>query len=199
MAFERFLVLVDGLTLAFPIALVADDILQVLVALDIVGPHDIRGILDYLLRNTRLTGYLDGKRRAGLSDGELEEGLHLVAVVEHRTIDYARMILCEVLQILIVGGDDAKGLFLPELFQHGFSDGTSDGGLCTAAELIDKQQTVSVRLFHHLLHVHQMARIGREVVLDTLLVADVDEDMLEDSCGTAIANGDGQTTLEHIL
>ena len=109
------------------------------------------------------------------------------------------MILCEVLQVLIMGGDDAKGLLLPELFQHGFSDGTSDGGLSTAAELIDEQQTLSVRLFHHLLHVHQVGRVGREVVLDALLVANVDQDMLEESCGTAIADGNGQTTLKHIL
>ena len=44
-----------------------------------------------------------------------------------------------------------------------------------------------------------MARIGREVVLDALLVANVDQDMLEESCGTAIADGNGQTTLKHIL
>ena len=36
MAFERFLMLVDGLALTLPVSLVAHDVLQVLVALDIV-------------------------------------------------------------------------------------------------------------------------------------------------------------------
>ena len=56
-----------------------------------------------------------------------------------------------------------------------------------------------VGLLHHLLHVHQMTRIGREVVLNTLLVADVYQDMVEESCGASVADGYGQTALEHIL
>ena len=41
LALQRFLVLMDGLALAFPVALVTHDVLQVLVALDIVRAHDV--------------------------------------------------------------------------------------------------------------------------------------------------------------
>ena len=92
--------LVDGLALAFPVALVAHDILQVFVALDIVLTYDVGGVFDHLFGDTRLAGDLDGKRRAGLSDGELEEGLHLMTVVEHRTVHHAWMVLRKVLQVL---------------------------------------------------------------------------------------------------
>ena len=40
-AFQRLLVLVDGLTLALPIAFVAHDVLQILVALDILRANDV--------------------------------------------------------------------------------------------------------------------------------------------------------------
>ena len=46
------------------------------------------------------------------------------------------MILCKVLQILIVGSDHAEGLLLPQLLQDGLCDGTADGWLRTAAELV---------------------------------------------------------------
>ena len=59
-----------------------------------------------------------------------------MAVVEHRTVYHARMSLGKLLQVLIVGGDHAEGLALPELLQHSLCDGTSDGGLRAAAELV---------------------------------------------------------------
>ena len=52
-----------------------------------------------------------------------------------------------------------------------------------------------IGLLHHLFHVHQMTRVGREVVLNALLVTDVDEDMVEDTRRAAIADGDGQAAL----
>ena len=51
MSLQRLLVLVDGLALALPVALVADNVLQVFVALDIVAAHNLRGVADDLLRN----------------------------------------------------------------------------------------------------------------------------------------------------
>ena len=80
-----------------------------------------------------------------------------MTVVEHRAVHYAWMILSEVLQVLVVGGDHAKGLFLPELFQHRLCNGASDGRLRSTTELINKQQTLGIRLLHHLFHIHQVA------------------------------------------
>ena len=122
-----------------------------------------------------------------------------MTVVEHRTVYHARMILGEVLQVLVVGGDHPEGLLLPELLQHSLCDGTADSGFSTTAELIDQQQTLVVGLTHHLFHVHQMTGVGREIILDALFVADVDQDALEDSCGASVTNGYRQSALEHIL
>ena len=46
-----------------------------------------------------------------------------------------------------------------------------------------------VGLLHHLLHVHQVTGVGREIVLDTLLVADVYHDTLEKTTGGTVADG----------
>ena len=75
----------------------------------------------------------DGAR---LTDGELEQGLHLVTVVEHGAVDHALVVVGKVLQVLIVGGDDAKGLLLPELLQYGLGNGAANHGLCAASKLI---------------------------------------------------------------
>ena len=62
-----------------------------------------------------------------------------MSVVEHSAVDDAWMVLGKVLEILIVGGDDAKSLLLPELFEHGLGNGSTDGRLRTAAKLVDEQ------------------------------------------------------------
>ena len=134
---QGLLMLVDGLAFAFPVPLIAYDILQILITLDIVGAHDIRGVFNHLLWYACLPSDLDGERRAGLSDGQLEEGLHFMTVVEHRPVHYAWMILGKVLQVLVMGGYNGECLFLPELLQHSLCNGTSNGRLRTAAELVD--------------------------------------------------------------
>ena len=135
---QSFLMLMDGLTFAFPVAFVAHDVLQVFVALYVVGADNLRGIVDDFFGNPRLTGYLDGKRGTRLAYRQLEEGLHPMTVVEHGTIHNTFMVLSKVLKILVVCGDDGKGLFLPELFQHGFSDGAANSRFGAASKLVDE-------------------------------------------------------------
>ena len=155
-ALERLFVLVNGLTLTLPVALVAHDVLQVLVALYVFRAHDVRCVLDDLLGDARLAGYLDGKAGAWLSDAQLEQGLHLMTVVEHGAVDDALVVVGKMLQVLVVGSDDAKRLLLPELLQHRLGYRTADGRLSTAAKLVNQQQRTLVGLTHHLLHVHQV-------------------------------------------
>ena len=100
--------------------------------------------------------YLNGEAGARLSDAELEQSLHLVAVVEHGAVDHPFVVVGKVFQVLVVRGDDAKRLFLPELFQHCLGNGAADGRLGAAAELVDEQQAAVIRLSHHLFHVHQV-------------------------------------------
>ena len=66
-ALQVLLVLVNGLALSLPVSLVAHDVLQVFVALNIVASHYIACILYHLFGNACFSGYLDGERRAGLS------------------------------------------------------------------------------------------------------------------------------------
>ena len=59
--------------------------------------------------------------------------------------------------------------------------------------------TITMCVAQHELHVLQVARVGREVVVDALFVADVDEDMVEDSHLGIVLHRYGQAMLEHIL
>ena len=43
-----------------------------------------------------------------MTDGEAKEWLHEVAVVEHGAIDDALVILGVLLEVLVMGGDDAE-------------------------------------------------------------------------------------------
>ena len=103
------------------------------------------------------------------------------------------------LQILIVGGDDAKSFLLPELLQNGFGNGSANGRLRTSAKLVNQQQCIAISLSHHILHVEQVARIGGQIIGYRLFVADIYHDMTEDTAGRAFADGYGQSALQHIL
>ena len=58
---------------------------------------------------------------------------------------------------------------------------------------------MGIAVLDHLLHVHQMTGIGGQVVLDALFVTDINHDILEDAAGGTVANGNGQSALQHIL
>ena len=112
---------------------------------------------------------------------QLEQGLHVLAVVEHGSVHYALMVLGEVFQVLVMCRDDAEGLFLVEPFQDGFGYGAADLRFRAASEFVDEQKTGTTASFHHVFHVEQMAGIGTQVVLNALLVPDVDEDAAENA------------------
>ena len=193
------LVLMDALALLFPVALVAHDVLQVFVGVDVVLAHDLAGILDHLVGDAGLAGNLDGERTAGVADGELEEGLHELAVVEHGAVHNALRFLGIVLQVLVVGGDDAERMLLVEDLQHRFRHRTANLRFRAATELVDEDETLPVAMLHHVLHVQQVGRVGREVVLQALLVADVDEDAPEDAEDAALRHRHRHAALEHVL
>ena len=44
-----------------------------------------------------------------------------------------------------------------------------------------------------------MTRVGTQIVLDALLIADINHDTLEDTCGRAITDRNRQAALQHIL
>ena len=187
------------LALVLPVSLVADDVLQILVALDVFRAHYIRSLLDYLFRQSDLSRNFDGEGRAWSADGKLEEGLHLVAVVKHRAVYHALVTISKMLQVLIVGGDDAVSLLLAELVEHGLGDGSTDARFGTGTKLIYQYDGVAIGCLHHVLHVQKMGRVGTQVVFQTLLVADINHDVLEDTRLRTLAHRDTQSALQHIL
>ena len=196
---HRLLVLVNVLSLAFPVAFVANDVLKVFVALYVVAAHDVARIVDHLFGQSDLARYLDGKRRTGLTNLELEECLHFVSVVEHGSVGDALVTVGIEFQVLVVGRDDAPCVSLAELVEHAFGDGTADLRFCAGSKFINQDERPLVCRFHHVLHVEQMAAVGAQVVLDALFVADVNQDVFEHPCLTVLAHRDRQSALQHVL
>ena len=156
-------------------------------------------MFDDLLRQSNLPRYLNGEATAGATDGQLKQRPHLMAVVEHRTVDHAVVTLGKVFQVLVVGGDDGPCLLLAELLQHALGDGAANLRLSAGAHLVDEDKRTVGGLTHHHLHIHQMRRIGREVILQALLVADVNHHIFKYTAAAARPHGDAQSGLQHIL
>ena len=132
------------LALALPITLITHDVLQILVALYIIRTDNITRVTYYLLGDTCLARYLNGKRAARPSDGKLEECPHLLSVIEHRGIHHVIVALGKVFQILIVRRYHSPCFLVTELFQHGLGNRTTYLRLCSRAKLVNEQQGLVV-------------------------------------------------------
>lgn len=102
-------------------------------------------------------------------------------------------------QILVVCSNNAERLLLVETFQHCFGYRSANLGFRTATELVDKDETAFVAVFHHYLHIGQVRGVGAEVIFDRLLVADVNEYIAEYAGMATFVHRDEQTALQHIL
>jgi len=142
--FHLLLLLADILPLGLPVSLVAYNVLQIFVALYVFTAHNFRCVGNHLFGQAYFTGNLYGKRTARITYLQLEEGLHLVAVVEHGAVYNAFVVFGKMLQILIVSSDDSVSPSLVEPFQDGFGHSTTDLGFRAASELVDEQQAAFV-------------------------------------------------------
>ena len=134
--------------------------MQVFVALDVLAAHYLRGVGNDILRQTYLSGYLDRERTARVAYLQLEEGLHQMAVVQHGAVHHSFVVFGKVLQVLVVGGDDAERLFLVETLQHSFGNGTAYLRFGSSAKLVNQDEAAFVTVLHHDFHIGQMRRIG---------------------------------------
>ena len=189
----------DLLPLRLPVHFVARDVLQVLVAHDVVLADDARGVADNVLGDARFAGYLDGEAAAGVAYAQQEEGLHGSAVVEHGAVDDAGVRLGVELEVLVVCRDDAPGCCLHEAIEHSLGQGTAYLRLRAAAELVDEQQALRPSVLHHRFQAQQVGAVGREVVLDALFVAYAEEDITEDTHDGAFVHRHGHAALQHVL
>ena len=122
-----------------------------------------------------------------------------MAVVKHGSVDDTIMGVSEMLEILIVGGDDRPGTLVTELPQDALGNGTANLRFRTRTELIDENQGLVRRLPHHVLHIEQMRRIGREVILQTLLIANIYHNVFINATLASTVDRDRDTALQHIL
>ena len=142
--FHLFFPLTYVLTLGFPVTLVAYNILQVFVALDVFTSHNFRCVCNDFFRQTDFTGNLYGKRTSRIANLQREQRPHLVAVVQHGSVHHSFVIFGKMLQILVVSGNHAERTFQVEAFQYGFGNGTANLWLRTSSELIDKDEAFAV-------------------------------------------------------
>ena len=104
-----------------------------------------------------------------------------MAVVKHRTIYHSLVTICKMLQVLIVGGDDTVSLLLAELVEHSLGNGSANAWFGTGTKLIYQYDGVAIGCLHHVLHVQKMGRVGTQIVLQTLFVANINHDVLENT------------------
>ena len=67
-----------------------------------------------------------------------------MTVIEHRAVGNAFMRIGKMLQVLIVGRNDAPGLFLAELSQHTFGDGPAYLRFRSGTKLVNQDQRAVV-------------------------------------------------------
>ena len=196
---EVLLLLADILAFVLPIALVARNILQVFIVVYMFLAHNVRGTLDNRFRQANLTRNLHGKTTTGLTDRELEEGFELSAVIEHSAINDTLGTLSHVLEIAVVGSHHAKSALLIERRKNSFGNRTTNHRFGTSTKLINEQKGMCIGIAHKMLHVSKVRRVGREVVLNGLLVTYINEQVLEEAHLTCLTHGDWQTALYHVL
>ena len=193
------LTLPDILTFSLPVTLVAHDVLQVLVTLNVFAAHNFRRIGNDIFGQTYLAGYLDGKRTARIAYLQLEKRLHQVAVVEHGSVHDSFVVLGKVFQILIMSRDNTESPLLIETLQYSLGNGTANLRLRPSTKFINENETATVALLHHDFHVRQMGRIGTQIVFYRLLVTDINEDTAENTYVATFMHRYGQSALQHIL
>ena len=150
--------------------------------------HQIDGMPDHALAEPGLPRYLYGKRAAGLPDGELEERLHRATVIQHSAVDDAGRLFRKMLEVGVVGGDDAEHAFLHQLAQYSLRYRTAHQRLGTRSHLINENEGSFVRLTQESTHVTQVRRIGGQFVLNRLLVAYVYHQLVEEPCPALFRN-----------
>ena len=143
--------------------------MEIFVAHHIVLAHEVGGVANDVVGDADFAGDFDGEGAPRIADLEHEEGLHLGAVVEHGAIGHVGTALGEVLEVLIVGGDDAAGVAVDELAKDGFGEGAADLRFGAATEFVDEEEAARGAVFHHRLHVEQVGGVGGEIVLEALL------------------------------
>ena len=196
---ELFLALADSCALVLPITFVAGDVEQIFVEIDIVTAYNLARLVDNLGGQPGLARYLESERAARIAYRQAEQRLHEMAVIEHRTVDQALGVLGVMLQILEMGRYHTPHPAVVETMKDGLRYRASDLRLGAPAELIDKSQRSRAPALEHEFHRAQMRRVGRQIVFNRLIVANVKENVVENAEVAVVVDSGKHSTLKHIL
>ena len=127
------------MALVLPVAFVAYDILQIFVRHNVVFAHDFAGVVYHLSGQSNLPCHFNGKGTARVAYLEHEQGLHLVAVVEHGAVDDRLLALGIQLKVLIVCGNNAMGACRDKVVKYAFGQSTADLWFGAAAKFVYEQ------------------------------------------------------------
>ena len=156
-------------------------LLQLVLEIEHLSAHLALGVFEHLGWEADVAGYLEGKGTAGMADGKAVEGFHLLGVEEHGTVADAGAGIGHKFEVGEVSGHHTEGAAAVQLFEQGLGDGTSRAGFSAATQLVEQEEGVGVGSLQKLFHVLEGGGIGAEIVVDGLLVADVDENGVEDA------------------
>ena len=136
--------------------LVGLQLLQLLFEVEDGATHMLRGAVEQRLRETHVLGYLKGERAAGQTHPQLVERTHLRGVEQHGAVDNRLVLVGQLLEVGVMGGDDTQRATLAELFQQCRSDGTARARLGAATQLVEQEEGARRRHLEQVVHVAQM-------------------------------------------
>ena len=154
--FQFFLFLANRLSFFLPIPLVAGYVLELTVVIDMLLAYQVCRISDDWFAQSCLSGYFDGKRTAGLSYGQLEERSHRTSVVEHRSVDHSFGLFSKVLEVGVMGCDDAEHMPFHQFTQDSLGYRAAYERFGTCAHLIDEDKRVVICVTQESTHVAQV-------------------------------------------
>ena len=143
----------NGLSFLFPVSLVADNILQIFVALNIIRTHNVGSLTNHLFRQSRLACYLNSKRASRPSDGQLKQWAHLMSVIKHSAIGYTVVRIGKMFEVLIVCCNHRPSATLAELSQNALGYSPTNLWLGARTKLVYQNKRLGRSLPNHILHV----------------------------------------------
>ena len=164
----------DTVALLLPVMFVTGDFTQLFLEVDMIAAGLFARIADNILRQPDLAGDLHRERTARLADLEPKQRPDILHVEHHRSVGDSLGVRRIILNVGIVGRNHPVTAFTAEPFEDRLRDRPADDRLRTRTELVDKHQRPVRSSGEHVLHIEQVRRIGRKIVVDRLLVPDVD-------------------------
>ncbi len=157
----------------------------------------VSGGLDEALGHAQALGDVDGVAHAGLADAQVIGGAVRLGVELDAAVLGPRARERKGLEGADVRGGDAAAAAAQQLVENGLADGGALVRVGTGADLVDQDERPGAGFVQHLHLATQMGAEGAERLLHALLIADVDEDVLEDAHDGAPLDGNGHAGLGH--